>query len=70
MDFMFIVSECVACERIISYNPERVPSLRINGSREPLCRLCFIRWNQEHRISKGLEPVFLHPDAYAPVKVS
>ena len=33
---------------------------------EPLGRGCFSQWNQIHRVSKGLEPVALHPQAYEP----
>jgi hypothetical protein len=66
MEFMFVISKCVACNTLVSYNPEAVPSLRVNGSREPLCFVCFTRWNEIHRIAKGLEPVKLNPEAYDP----
>jgi hypothetical protein len=60
---------CVSCERPISFNPELVPSLRVNGEREPVCRGCFKLWNEVHRVSKGLEPVKLRPGAYEPERV-
>ena len=58
---------CVACGVLIPiFNPVCVPSIRVNGEREPLCRTCFERWNQIHRTSKGLEPLPLNPNAYQP----
>jgi hypothetical protein len=39
---------CCACSRTIAFNPHKVPSLMINGSREPLCRECAERWNELH----------------------
>lgn len=64
MGFMFVIGECVACHCALSFNPEKVPSLRVNGQKEPLCVQCFNRWNEIHRVSKGLEPVALQPGAY------
>jgi hypothetical protein len=61
------MGRCCACGRTVSFNPLRVPSLVVNGRREPLCRFCFHRWNEIHRISKGLKPEPLAPDAYQPI---
>ena len=69
MTVMIVVSTCIGCNELISYNPEKVPSLRIEGVRHPLCKNCFNRWNKIHRTDKGLEPVYLHPDAYSGTKV-
>lgn len=63
--FAIVLGECVACKARISFNPVRVPSLRIAGTRQPLCPTCFERWNMIHRTSKGLPAIPLHPDAYA-----
>ncbi len=68
-EVMFVVSGCIGCKKIITYNPDKVPSLRINGVREPLCIDCFNKWNMHHRLEKGLEPVNIHPLAYTPMKV-
>lgn len=62
--FCFVVGNCCSCGVLITFNPVRVPSLTVNGSREPLCRTCFGRWNEIHRTSKGLEPVEAHADAW------
>ena len=64
MAYVFVVSPCVACGLTITFNPARVPSLPVNGVREPLCRECFDKWNQIHKTSKGLEPIQPHPDAW------
>ena len=48
----------------MNFNPVRVPSLMVNGRREPICEACFNRWNEIHRTSKGLAPQLLAPDAY------
>jgi hypothetical protein len=64
--YYWAMGNCIACGSTISFNPDYVPSIRVNGKKEPLCRGCFGQWNQIHRVSKGLEPVALHPQAYEP----
>lgn len=73
MSFMLVWSNCVVCGDLMAYNPHKVPSMRIRngkyhpeGNREPICKPCFDRWNQIQRIDKGLPPIPLHADAYAP----
>lgn len=62
--WLLVHGRCCACGLVIAFNPDRVPSLRVNGHREPLCVACFHRWNELHRVAKGLEPLELHPEAY------
>lgn len=64
MPFMSVIGSCCACGVQIVFSPSRVPSLVVNGSREPLCRTCHARWNEIHRTSKGLPPVEAHPEAW------
>lgn len=64
--YAFCIGECANCHRPITFNPVRVPSVRVNGVKEPICQGCADQWNQIHRISKGLEPVLIHQDAYEP----
>jgi len=64
MGYMMLICECAACRRPISCNPEKVPSIRINGVREPICRACAERWSEIHNT-----PVSIHPDAYEPTEV-
>jgi len=58
-------SACIGCGRVFSYNPVRVPSLFVNGQREPVCRDCVERVNPG-RIKNGLAPIVPHPEAYEP----
>ena len=68
MPHIIAFGECAGCQRPIAFNPDRVPSIRVDGQREPICRGCHGAWNRIHRTSKGLEPVPLDPDAYEPVE--
>lgn len=61
--YAFATSRCFGCKRIFTYNPVRVPSIPINGSREPICATCVERVNPL-RIANGLEPIVPLPDAY------
>jgi hypothetical protein len=72
--YALILADCASCQAPIAAHPRKVPSIRIGpdgrpdpaGTREPICRLCFDRWNQVHRLDKGLPPVELLPGAYGP----
>ena len=64
--YYWAMGSCAACGHLISFNPDYVPSIRIEGKKEPLCRGCAEQWNQIHRTSKGLTPVAIHPQAYEP----
>jgi len=70
MAYMWVIGDCINCGTMINFNPNHVPSLIIDGVREPLCEKCFDRWNEIHRISKDYGPVPLHPNAYKPEEVS
>jgi hypothetical protein len=63
MGFALCTSRCFGCGQVFSYNPVRVPSIRVHGSREPICQGCVNRANPM-RIANGLEPIVPHPDAY------
>jgi hypothetical protein len=63
MSYALATSACIGCHRIFSYNPVRVPSIRINGVREPVCMNC-IELANPRRIAGGLEPIVPHPEAY------
>jgi|10_taG_2_1085330.scaffolds.fasta_scaffold00172_21 hypothetical protein len=61
--FIFIHGECISCKTFISFHPHKVPSLPVNGKREPLCIRCFHKWNEIHRPN---DPVQLKEGAYEP----
>lgn len=58
------IGSCVACDTKITFDPEFVPSLVVSGVKQPICAPCSDRWNDIHRVSKGLEPVPVHPGAF------
>jgi len=66
MGFVLCHSACVGCGRVFAYNPLRVPSIRINGNSEPICRACVLYVNPL-RIANGLEPIVPFRDAYDPI---
>lgn len=48
MGWMFVLGACINCHTLISFNPDTVPSIRVKGVREPLCRGCATKWNKMH----------------------
>lgn len=65
MGYYQAMSACIGCSRIFTYNPMRVPSIRINGVREPICQSCVDRVNPK-REANGLGPIVPLPGAYEP----
>ena len=63
MGFVSVMGTCVVCRKVIMFNPNKVPSVRVEGKREPICRECIEEANPK-RIANGLEPIVIHPDAY------
>ena len=56
MGYYIVQGACLACGKIFSFNPYRVPSSSaLTGRREPICLPCFIRINAT-RVEKGLPP--------------
>jgi hypothetical protein len=68
MAWMSCMGECIMCRRLFSFNPDLVPSVRVRGAREPICRDCVERANP-HRIANKLEPIHILPGAYEPTEV-
>jgi len=80
MGYVSCISACIICDKMISFNPDLVPSLRVtivenavkpdpHGSREPLCVGCATVINA-NRVKAGLEPCPIHPNAYGPQEVT
>lgn len=61
--FATAMSPCYGCHRVFSYNPVAVPSITVNGVREPICQNCVNLVNPK-RIANGLPPIVPLPDAY------
>lgn len=72
MGYCYCISNCCACGRMITFNPNKVPSIRVGGvgAKQPICESCFNRWNQIHRLSRGLPPEPLLDGAYQPLDES
>ena len=70
MAYISVSMPCVACQRLIfNFHPNKVPSLRVNGVRQPVCRECIERVNPM-RAANGLEPITIPPGAYDPCEES
>jgi hypothetical protein len=74
MGYMACMGNCVTCGRIFSFNPHRVPSVRVRrengrwvpdeaGSREPVCLPCIEQANRE-RQRMGRPLIQILPGAY------
>lgn len=63
MGYYWMMAFCINCRKPISFNPHSVPSLVVNGKREPLCRICAEKWNTLH----PLDARPIRDDAYEPV---
>lgn len=63
MAFALVFSPCVSCGRTFGYNPNFVPSVKVNGVREPACQSC-IEASNPIRIANGLDPWVIQPGAY------
>lgn len=66
MGYALVTSHCIGCGNIFGYNPHKVPSIRIEGKREPICVGCVEVANPK-RVANGLEPINILPGAYDPI---
>lgn len=63
MGVMFVIAPCVGCQRLFSFSAERVPSVIVDGVRQPICRSCVDVANPV-RVENGLDPIVPLPGAY------
>ena len=63
MAFMQCIGGCINCGRLFHFNPERVPSITVNGQREPVCAACMDNANAKRKFL-GLPPWPILPGAY------
>lgn len=64
--FVLMYGRCINCGTLISFNPHKVPSIRVDGTREPLCLTCATAI-YEKQVAAGLKPPAIPPDAYEPL---
>lgn len=63
MGFVFCIAPCVSCGAPLSFNPNLVPSVRVQGEKRPVCRTCIENANNIRK-TKGLELLVILPGAY------
>lgn len=68
MAYMSVMGYCIGCGKLFTFNANLVPSVRVNGRREPICRDCVEIANPK-RVANGLEPIEILPGAYEPEEV-
>jgi len=66
MGYALGMGTCIACKNVFAFNPLRVPSVRVKGVTEPVCRRCIELANPQRR-AMGLKEFTIQPDAYDPV---
>uniref|UniRef100_A0A6M3X6H8 Uncharacterized protein n=1 Tax=viral metagenome TaxID=1070528 RepID=A0A6M3X6H8_9ZZZZ len=65
MGYALMFGKCCACGGLTSFNPVKVPSVRINGTKEPVCKFCIEDANKKRK-EMGLETFNVPEDAYEP----
>jgi hypothetical protein len=65
MGYVQCIGPCAACKKVFAYNPDKVPSLTIDGERKPFCRECIEHANVIRKAT-GYEPIVPLPGAYGP----
>jgi hypothetical protein len=65
---MQVIGNCIGCGILFTFNAQHVPSVRVNGVKEPICRDCMTRVNAA-LMARDKDPVWIHPDAYEPEEV-
>lgn len=64
--YAYVMGPCVLCGNPFSFNPHKVPSLNINGQREPVCEPCHTVANNKREaagVPRWPDPL---PGAYEP----
>jgi hypothetical protein len=69
MGYMYVIGNCFGCGNRFTFNADKVPSIPINGVREPVCANCVERANLM-REANGLDPIVVLPGAYEPEEVA
>jgi hypothetical protein len=63
LGYTLAIAPCLWCRRPFGFNPMKVPSIKINETKEPICEGCFDMLNQMRK-EKGLPLWERLPDAY------
>lgn len=46
--YVIAMGHCCGCGRVMQFNPVLVPSIRVNGEKQPVCAGCVERWKALH----------------------
>jgi hypothetical protein len=65
MGFIYVFGPCWSCGQGFQFNPNKVPSLEIDGTRRPICADCMALANTA-REQQGKPPHQILPGAYEP----
>lgn len=63
--YVLCFGHCAQCGSSFGFNLEHVPSVPIDGVRQPICRDCIDEANARWAAA-GEETFQVHPDAYKP----
>jgi len=63
MGYVLAMSECFCCKQVFGYNPNKVPSIRVQGVRQPICKSCIEQANPLRK-QHGLPELIPLPGAY------
>jgi hypothetical protein len=63
MGYVSVIGLCIRCEQPFMFSPTKVPSVLVEGKREPICASCVVFLNAL-REENGMEPIIVSPDAY------
>lgn len=66
MGYAIMFGTCCNCGKQFGFNPHRVPSVRVNGHRQSVCRFCIVQANQIRK-QKGIPEFEIQADAYQPI---
>lgn len=61
--YVYIMGQCHGCKKMFSFHPNKVPSVRVNGVREPFCKQCIDAANIK-RDEIGMTALTYADDAY------
>lgn len=59
MGYFMLITSCYMCKRVFTCNPDKVPSVKIEGVKEPICESC-VKWMQQRQREMGV-PVWADP---------
>jgi hypothetical protein len=60
---MRVMGVCACCAAIVSFDPDRVPTIKINGQKQPLCESCVGEANARRNLLK-LQPIVIPEGTY------